>query len=309
MNRNHKKGSRRGFSLIELLVVIAIIGILLGLTVAAVQRARESASRTQCLNHLKQIGLAMHMHHDAHKLLPSNGGWDPTSKIKDTSGNLIDVYTQDAGGTLVKWGVGEPGHRPQDQPGSWAYAILPFLEGDNIYRLRAWDAPVAMYVCPSRRPGDAREAVDDGNGSYQGGGWSWAHTDYAANAHVVPNRPRCLRLGQITDGTSNTILVGEKAMNPLDYQTGTWYWDEPYFLGGSGGTQRGRGLTGLDGNLILRDDRAMGNRFRWNWGSAHPAGAQFLFCDGSARLINYHLLSDTVLGLLTPAGGEIIPDY
>jgi prepilin-type N-terminal cleavage/methylation domain-containing protein len=118
--------ARPGFTLIELLVVIAIISILVGLTMPAVQRAREAASRTQCANNLKQIGLAMHLYHDGHKRLP-------------------------------------PSRIPNEGP-SWAWLILPGLEQENLYR--SWDflrnplfkAPqaalngvVPLYFCPSRR--------------------------------------------------------------------------------------------------------------------------------------------------------------
>jgi hypothetical protein len=84
--------------------------------------------------------------------------------------------------------------------------------------------------------------------------------------------------------------------------TGTWYWDEPFFTGGSGGTQRW-------GVRVVRDSWSMGFAYRGNWGSAHTAGAQFVFADGSTHLIPFATSSVIVLGLLTPAGGEIVPDF
>src|SRR5262245_35403008 len=103
---------RRGFTLVELLVVIAIIGILIALLLPAVQAARESARRTQCSNHLKQLALSMSTHHDQHKMFPSGGwGW--------------------------RW-TGDPdrGHGKR-QPGGWGYQILPFIEQQAIYDLGA----------------------------------------------------------------------------------------------------------------------------------------------------------------------------
>jgi hypothetical protein len=187
-----------------------------------------------------------------------------------------------------------------DQTGSWAYALLPFIEQQAMHQQRAWTQPVAVYVCPSRRPAAAQTPAGDEYGVYTGGGWPWGKTDYAANALVVPVRPRCLRLADIRDSTSQTLLTGEKAMNPKDYLTGTWNWDKPFFTGGSGGTHR-------FGIQVVRD--ALGIYFLDNWGSSHPAGAQFLACDGSVRVVPHGLPADTMQALLTPDGGEVVPEF
>ena len=298
---------RRAFTLVELLAVIAIIAILIALIIPAVQRVRESASRTACANNLKQIGLALHMHHDAHKVFPSNGGWDAKQKIKAVDGSLVIVSVQDA--TLsfpFNYGVGDPKRSPRDQTGPWCYAILPFIEQETIYLEPRWDATVATYICPSRRTAQALVPKNDEYGSYQGGGWAWAHTDYGANALVIPNRPQVFNMRRITDGLSNTILIGEKAMHPANYNTGTWYWDEPFFVGGSGGTQRGFGAQPGDGTTIVQDSPKMGFLYRYNWGSAHTAGAQFLFADGMVRPLAYGTPNGRVRALLTPQGRETV---
>jgi prepilin-type processing-associated H-X9-DG protein len=104
----------------------------------------------------------------------------------------------------------------------------------------------------------------------------------------------------VTDGTSHTILVGEKSMDVKNYDTGTWYNDEPFFTGGSGGTFRW-------GDRILQDARNI--VFEGNWGSDHTGGAQFLFADGSVHLLNYATAPDVMAGLLTPSGGEVVLDF
>lgn len=297
---------RGAFTLIELLVVIAIVTLLIAFLLCAVQKAREAASRAQCASNLKQIGLALHLHQDQFAVLPSNGGFDGSQQIPANNGTPTFISTTDYGlGMTFYWGIGDPQRQsPTDQPGPWAFAILPFIEQDPAYQHDAWTSSIQLYVCPSRRPQLARHAelapLSDQYGAYQTGGWAWGHTDYAANIGVINNRPACMRLDDIHDGLSETLLIGEKAMDPSNYLTGTWYWDEPIFVGGSDGTMR-------KGNQVLLD-RA-GVAFKENWGSPHPGGALFLFADGGVRSLRHGTPPSVVAALMTPTGGEIISDY
>lgn len=302
--------SRRALSLLEVVVVLGILAVLIGLLLAAVHRVRETANRVGCANQLKQIGLALHQHFHARRLLPSNGGWDGRQWISAANGGRCYVTVTESQMSLTfHWGVGDPGRSPRDQTGSWAYAILPYLEQQAMHQRREWRQPVTLYVCPSRRTPQALVPANDQYGVYNGGGWPWCFTDYAGNALVLPNRPRCLRLDELSDGTSQTILVGEKALSPRNYTTGTWYWDEPFFLGGSGGTQRGFGTKPGEGTRVLRDrDTDNGLVYRYNWGAAHPDGAQFLMGDGSVHLLTFDVTATTVTALLTPNGHDLVPE-
>ncbi len=302
--RPYSKRRRGGVTLMELLVVLAIVAVLLALLLPAVQKARESASRLSCQNNLKQIGLALHQFHDAYGVFPSNGGWDGKETILDVYGNPTYVFTKDNDLPVpFYWGVGTPGLLPPQQFGSWAYSILPFMEQQNMHELRAWMDSVKSYICPSRRAAMPQPVVSDEYGTYWGGGWVWGKTDYAGNRLLFPNRPYVRSIREITDGTSQTILVGEKSMAPQDYTSGTWYWDEPFFTGGSDGTIR-------SGSRVQQDSRELekGRQFRFNWGAPHTAGAQFVFADGSVRQLSYATSQNVVAALLTPSGGEVASD-
>ena len=311
--RQHK-----AFTLIELLVVIAIIAILIALLVPAVQKVREAAARTQCANNLKQMGIAIHMNHDAHKQLPSGGwGWD--------------------------WvGTPERGTGP-DQPGGWLYNILPYVEqgtlrdsargltGGNFSTAMQtiMSTPVKLFNCPSRRNGgpypngrgnqpyysiDASGAVVQLPAAPPNG---LARTDYAAcvgstNQNEIDGGPssasppavasvywnngpftgpiyRCSRVKMvaITRGTSNTFLLGEKFMNPNTYLTGTDGGDnECMYVGLNNDLYRSTVNIASPDHI---NGPANGGAPTMVFGSTHLTGLNMLYCDGTVRFLEYHV--------------------
>lgn len=300
IQRNHCCPS--AFTLLELIVVLAIIGVLVGLLFPAVQQVRESANRSTCTNNLKQIGLAFHNFHGTHGCLPPSGGGlgPPIRAVDGTLFTPISYLTYPPQESTIYWTVGDPALDPKKQRGSWAYSLLPYIEQDAIYQQNAWWSGVKLYACPSRRSSDPQLPAADEFGTYAGGGWSWGKADYAANRSLIRGFPNNYSLSRVSDGTSQTLLAGEKALNPQRYTTGTWYDDTPFFFPNSSGVSR-------DGTRIVQD--AARPDVVGQWGSAHPAAAQMLFADGSVRSVRYGLPSDTVSALLSPASGDVPGDF
>lgn len=292
---------RSAFTLVELLVVIAIIGVLVALLLPAVQAARESARRTQCINNLKQMGIAVHNHCDTYLVFPT-GGNVPWPVVSD--------YFSNGGG-------GAP-YGPDQQGMGWGYQILPFMEQTNVYNKRTQaeveNSYIKQYFCPSRRPkayyiGTTRVLMDyaastpqvvgktDVDSFWQdqsAGTWAvpgskeWLGVIIRASwfGNADPGSMKAMGFRGVTDGTSNTMMISEKRLKPENYSTGDWHDDRGWSDGWDPDVIRCTGSAlGPDKKVANGGPSEVGYMF----GSAHPAGVNVLLADGSVRVVLYNV--------------------
>jgi prepilin-type N-terminal cleavage/methylation domain-containing protein/prepilin-type processing-associated H-X9-DG protein len=316
MTRNFDTRTRRGLTLIELLVVIAIIAALIGLLLPAVQKVREAANRVQCANNLKQLGLALHHHHDTHGTFPPayvNNGPYGTTGFSFTHG--------------------------------WAAFVLPFVEQESLSLLYRWDFPVftvenqpvvsrhlKIFQCPSAPEqgrymtfgpfalfgtkgacgdytialgvdaGLAQKGWVDQVGDYRG---ALTHVPTPALAPTLSATPT--RLADITDGSSNTILLAEVAGRPRRWLARQSGQDQAL---------EGGPWNHFKGGIVLQGKTADGTA---NLGtcpinctnagevySFHAGGANAAFADGSVHFLRESINIRILARLITRAGGEVV---
>lgn len=318
--------ARRGFTLIELLVVIAIIAVLVALLLPAVQQAREAARRSSCKNNLKQIGVALHNYHDTFNVLPP--------------------------GYIARGVAAADNAAAETGPGfAWGTMLLPMLEQAALYdslnfnlnathvdNIDSGRVIINTMLCPSD-PAPTSFTVNDGSNDYVLASANYVGVFGYGNVTMNPGQPTGkgafyrnsnTNLRDITDGTSNTMLVGERtyehdfvaALNATAANS-TWYAAIP-------GVERLAGMshammTDAQGSLVLGHvgQPAMTMPMAMmamhhtpnttnhivNFSSPHQGGIQFLMADGSVHFLSENVYYDTFRHLGERADGEVVSEF
>jgi prepilin-type N-terminal cleavage/methylation domain-containing protein/prepilin-type processing-associated H-X9-DG protein len=348
---------RPGFTLIELLVVIAIIAVLIALLLPAVQSAREAARRIQCINNLKQMGLALHNYESANICFPPSGE---------------STYYQVTAGDVP---------RTQFVDGGWSALgrLLPFVEGNSSFNALNFSVEYNeatgmnytgastvfnFFLCPSAQRNSGTKDGTDPNDPLSASNGGYGLADYGPTCYTdidplgtntgyslaTPYRNKASRadgllhqsktaIGEITDGTSNTVMIGEDAgrdsrfISPYiegtlidNYQTRTvppgeqgpaggmtikrryWRWAEPDQAYGVSGGPNNKFRPMNESAPWTQTGTTGGNNAGANdeLFSYHPGGVNCVFGDGSVRFIKDTISVVTLRALITPKGGEVI---
>ncbi len=324
-----QRNFRPGFTLIELLVVIAIIAILIALLLPAVQQAREAARRTQCKNNFKQIGLALHNYHDTHLTFPIGNLYTGTAAGRGNGWSWIAYI-------LPYIDLGNDYNQLNFAYGGRCSEFFGQEETNNPGTNYTWKQPKAILSCPSDPRSGSVFSGPTGSGAYLVTNGSMAVSNYLGVCGktlnwdcgmtslwgiLSPDDVPCqdtsgyegifynnsaTKFRSITDGTSNTCMVGERGQ----HEDLTYGW--PLCGRGYPPLYSGRKDHILEMFTFSRgvpDDNPDSGPSNQKYWSYHEGGSHFLLGDGSVRFISYSIDTATYQALGTRSDGEVIDNF
>ncbi len=324
--------TKSGFTLIELLVVIAIIAILVALLLPAVQQAREAARRSQCKNNLKQLGVALHNYHDTFGTLPP--GYI-TRGVNSTAAASVELGPNFAWGVMIL---------PQLEQSPLYNSLDLNLDSTQANNLATAQQPLSVFTCPSD-PGAEKFTVNDGSNDYELPKANYVGVYGYGSVTMSPGQPNpagmfyrnsSVRFRDVTDGLSQTMMVGErKAVHRFPSTTSdvladsTWYAAIPGVMrpagmmmmadegpaslvlghvGQSMAMGGGMGGGGMGGGMVMHHTPNTTNHIV-NFSSSHVGGIQFLMADGSVHFLSENIDYNTFRWLGQKSDGEVIGEF
>ncbi len=290
---------RRGFTLVELLVVIAIIGILIALLLPAVQAAREAARRMQCTNNLKQLGLALHNYHASERSFPSSGGSTNDAPPVMTIGFLVTLMPH------------------LEQKATYDRFDQTYWSADTNLEIGSSQI-LSEFICPSdgQQPFDKATPLEHRTTNYLGVMGAGRNEndvvdledstcgDYYTDGILYPDSH--IRIADITDGTSNTLAIGERTYQLRGWLKGTWYYQDQMICAISAGNISWP--INSDPKILCYANCPGARTLLLNdffFGSRHPGGSNFVLADGSVHFVDETIDFEIFQDMATRNGGEV----